>query len=122
MKNQGFIKKLLSAVLVLAFLAAPALDSLECANCQEGHKATLPANNQIQPPQAPSPNINNVNNGQKGSEAGDPRDCPFCFLNVFGLISAPPNQTLSPAISFQTPAAAIFLSHDLSPKINPPRA
>ena len=119
MKNQGFMKKALSTILVLAFMAAPALDSLNCANCQAGHKATVQASNKIQSPQAPSLNMNT---GQKGSNESDPRDCPFCFLNVFGLITAPPNQTLLPAISFQTPTAPIFLSLDLSPKTKPPQA
>ena len=119
MKNQGLVKKIIAAILVMAFIVAPALDSLDCVKCEAGHKATVQASNKIQSPQAHSLNMNT---GQKGSNERDPRDCPFCFLNVFGLITAPPNQTLLPAISFQTPTAPIFLSLDLSPKTKPPQA
>jgi hypothetical protein len=119
MKNKGLVKKIIAAILVMAFIVVPALDSLYCVNCEAGHQATVQASNKMLYPQAPSLNINN---GQKGSNESDPRDCPFCFLNVFGLITAPPHQTFLPAISFQTPAVPIFLSLDLSPKTKPPQA
>jgi hypothetical protein len=120
MKKQGLSIKLISAILALAFLAAPALDSFACYDCQPGDKTKVQVKDRFQLPHAPS--LSHDNNGQRGNDERDQAPCPFCFLNVFGLIATPPSQTLFPSICFQTPAVPKLLSLHPSPLAKPPQA
>jgi hypothetical protein len=120
MKKQGLIKKLISAILALAFVAAPALDSFACYDCQPGDTTKVQVMDRFQLPQALS--LLPHNNGQRENNERDQAPCPFCFLNVFGLIATPPSPTLFPSICFQTPAVPKLLSLHPSPLAKPPQA
>jgi len=120
MKKHWLIKKLLSAILALAFIAAPALDSFACLYCQPGDTTRVQVKDGFQLPHAPS--LSHDNNEQGGNNEEDQASCPFCFLNVFGLIATPTSQTLFPSICFQTPSVPKLLSLHPSPLAKPPQA
>lgn len=120
MKKQGLIIELISIILALAFISAPALDSFACLYCQPGDTTKVQGKDRFQLPHAPS--LSHDNKGQRGNNEGDHAPCPYCFLNVFGLIATPPSQTLFPSICFQTPAVPELLSLHPSPLFKPPQA
>jgi hypothetical protein len=119
MKNKVFIKRLVAAILAVAFISAPALDSFACLDCQTGEPPSVPVKNRLQLPHAPA--ISHHNDSQTEDHERDKALCPFCFLNMFGLINPSSFQMLFPSISFQTQALPILLSLHPSPHTRPPR-
>ena len=109
----------MATILAAALLSAPALDSLACQDCQAGDTTPVQFNNGFQLPQAPP--IFHYNNRQLGDDEREASPCPFCFLNMFGLVNLTSVQTLFPSISFQRQALPILLSLHLAPKAKPPQ-
>jgi hypothetical protein len=119
MKKRGFIRRWVAAILSVAFISAPALDSFGCLNCQTSEPTPFQVNNRLQLPHAPS--IVPYDNSQTDNHERDKAPCPFCFLNMFGLVNPSSFQTLFPSISFQTQALPILLSLHPSPIAKPPQ-
>jgi hypothetical protein len=119
MKSQTFIKRWVAAILAVAFISAPALDSFACHYCQTDQPTSVQFKNRLQFPHAPA--ISPDNTSQTEDQERDQAPCPFCFLTMFGLVNLSTAPTLFPSISFQTPALPILLSLHPAPKVKPPQ-